>query len=272
MGLRKQLGHSMLVLSALLLAGCQMLHFQPKIQSDQISKEKAASHSESVMIMTEQMDLYLSQQGRDYFLNQILEALESGSKSNWKGKDPSTYAWWKIHVQPVEYKSKSISKYTEEEVRGYQNLEFLGVSYRSKTVLNLRSEPGKHADKLGELQKGEVFNALAKVVGKPWLLVEQKGVIRGYVHRDYVRSNVVQRDILSTQPNPLLSVNYHTQANSEIDLPLKGFFGNYTCRFLNYELTKEGEQSSGAIKACRKDRKLWFIADPISSQDIHRTY
>ncbi len=100
---------------------------------------------------------------------------------------------------------------------------------------------------------------LAKVVDQPWFLVEQKGVIKGYVHKDYARSNVINRDILSTQPNPLLEPNSSKTEQTSIEHELSG---NYTCRSLSYELTKDGDMTTGSLRACRKKRKVWYIDTP----------
>jgi hypothetical protein len=95
------------------------------------------------------------------------------------------------------------------------------------------------------------------------LLVEQKGLIRGYVHKDYARSNVVNRDILSIKPNPLLS-----DETSSVDKPKDNeLFGSYTCRDLSYELTKNGNITTGSLRACRKQRKIWYIDAPAESSD-----
>ncbi|MCV5654693.1 SH3 domain-containing protein, partial [Escherichia coli] len=126
---------------------------------------------------------------------------------------------------PNEWQQAEIVRPVEEGVDTSNKLEFMDVSYRSKTGLNLRSKPSVESTKLGQLEKGEVFNALARVEGEPWILVEQKGVIKGYVHQDYVRSNVVNRDILSTQPNPLFDAQ---QATHSVSSARHELLGSYT--------------------------------------------
>ncbi len=88
-------------------------------------------------------------------------------------------------------------------------------------------------------------------------------MIKGYVHKDYARSNVINRDILSTQPNPLLEPNSSKTEQTGIEHELSG---NYTCRSLSYELTKDGDMTMGSLRACRKKRKVWYIDTPQPQQ------
>ncbi|ELE7132473.1 SH3 domain-containing protein [Vibrio harveyi] len=260
MDLAKQLGRSALALALVSLSGCQLLQFgQP---TEATSSVVASDHAHSILMINHQMDEYLSEDGRESFLNQMLVALESDNRDKFKGKDPDTYSWWKIRVQPNQWKEAEVSRPMVEGVDTSNTLEFMDVSYRSKTTLNLRAKPSLKGEKLGELTKGEVFNALAKVEGEPWLLVEQKGVIRGYVHKDYARSNVVNRDILSIKPNPLLKHNVEPSEQGKNEL-----FGSYTCRDLSYELTKDGHMTTGSLRACRKQRKIWYIDAPVSASN-----
>ncbi|MFH4529928.1 SH3 domain-containing protein [Vibrio diabolicus] len=257
MRLAKQFGRSAAVFTLVSLSGCQL--FQSQTYMAEISPVAINDHSQSVIVINDQMDRFLSYEGRESFLNQMLVALESDSRDKFKGKDPETYSWWKIRVQPSEKQQAEVFRPTADGVDTSNPVEFMDVSYRSKTTLNLRSKPSLEGEKLGVLSKGEVFNVLAKVVDQPWFLVEQKGVIKGYVHKDYVRSNVVNRDILSTQPNPLLEYVSSTTEQTGIEHELSG---NYTCRSLSYELTKDGDMTTGSLRACRKKRKVWYIDTP----------
>ncbi|YCO03346.1 SH3 domain-containing protein [Vibrio sp. VNB-15] len=261
MDFAKQLGRSTLAIAVLSLSGCQLLQFGAAEAT--ASSVMRNDHAQSVMVINHQMDQYLSEDGRESFLNQMLVALESDNRDKFKGKDPDTYTWWKIRVQPNQWKEAEVSRPVVEGVDTSKTLEFMDVSYRSKTTLNLRAQPSLTGEKLGELSKGEVFNAIAKVEGEPWLLVEQKGVIRGYVHKDYARSNVVNRDILSIKPNPLLG----SVSESNVDQSDDGLSGSYTCRDLSYELTKNGNITSGSLRACRKQRKIWYIDAPVADSN-----
>ncbi|MDW3049093.1 SH3 domain-containing protein, partial [Vibrio sp. Vb1554] len=41
--------------------------------------------------------------------------------------------------------------------------------------------------------------------------------------------------------------------------------GSFTCRALSYELTKDGDVTTGSLRACRKKRKVWYIDTPSAS-------
>lgn len=252
----KQFGCSALALTLISLSGCQLIQSQT---SQSVPLVVANDHAQVVAVIRDQMDMYLSYEGREYFLNQMLVALESDNRNKFKGKDPETYAWWKIRVQPNQWHQAERILPMEEGIEIYHDLEFMGVPYRSKSTLHLRSKPGPEGNELSQITKGEVFNVVAKVADLPWYLVEQRGVIKGYLHKDYARSNVGERDILSTPPNPLLVSPNFTDPNDEHHYELQG---RYTCRVLSYELSKDGEFTTGALRACRKQRKVWYIDSP----------
>ncbi len=165
MRLTKQFGRSAIVFTLVSLSGCQL--FQSQTYVEVASPPVVMNdHSQSVMVINDQMDRFLSYEGRESFLNQMLVALESDSRNKFKGKDPETYSWWKIRVQPSEKQQAEVFRPTTEGVDTSNPVEFMDVSYRSKTTLNLRSKPSlEGGEKLGVLSKGgEVFNVLAKVV------------------------------------------------------------------------------------------------------------
>lgn len=252
----KQFGCSALALTLISLSGCQL--FQSHT-SRSVPLVVANDHAQVVAVIRDQMDMYLSYEGRASFLNQMLVALESDNRDKFKGKDPETYAWWKIRVQPNQWYQAEGIRPMEEGIEVYHDLAFIDVPYRSKSTLYLRSKPGPDGEELSQITKGEVFNVIAKVADLPWYLVEQRGVIKGYVHKDYARSNVGERDILSTPPNPLLDSPKSTDPNYQYYYELQG---SYTCRVLSYELSKGGEFTTGALRACRKQRKVWYIDSP----------
>ncbi|MDF5688661.1 SH3 domain-containing protein, partial [Vibrio parahaemolyticus] len=100
MRLTKQFGRSAIVFTLVSLSGCQL--FQSQTYVEVASPVVMNDHSQSVMVINDQMDRFLSNEGRESFLNQMLVALESDSRNKFKGKDPETYSWWKIRVQPSE--------------------------------------------------------------------------------------------------------------------------------------------------------------------------
>ncbi len=256
----KPLECSALALALLSLSGCQLLQFIAPETT--VSPLVANDHTHVVTLVRDHMDRYLSYEGREYFLNQMLVALESDTRDRFKGKDPDTYAWWKIHVQPSQWHQAEVTLPMEEGIEAYSQLTFVDVPYLSKTTMSLRSKPSSEARPLNQLKKGEVFNVLAITADLPWFLVEQKGVIKGYLHKDYARSNVGERDILSTPPNPLLvtSSSINEKAQNQYDIN-----GRYSCRMLSYELSKDGDYTTGSLRACRKQRKVWYIDSSIRS-------
>ncbi|MDW1811421.1 SH3 domain-containing protein, partial [Vibrio sp. Vb2362] len=94
MRLTKQFGRSAIVFTLVSLSGCQL--FQSQTYVEVASPVVMNDHSQSVMVINDQMDRFLSYEGRESFLNQMLVALESDSRNKFKGKDPETYSWWKI--------------------------------------------------------------------------------------------------------------------------------------------------------------------------------
>ncbi|WP_237324106.1 SH3 domain-containing protein [Vibrio penaeicida] len=244
----------------LLMSGCQLLSSQSKIEK--VSREVKQSHAQNVAEISDHLDLYLSQTSRERFLKQVTSALESPSETPFVGKDKHTYASWTIKAKEQDWQAIEVKRPTEIGVVTDADLVFMDIPYRSNTKLNLRGEPGTHGEKLGVLSKGEVFNSMAQVLEEPWYLVEQKGVIRGYVHKDYVTTNVRSRSIIATQPNPLLYPYHDKQSEHKTDVPIEGVLGIYICRNLNYEIRKNEDVLEGSFKACRKQKNVWYIETP----------
>ena len=55
------------------------------------------------------------------------------------------------------------------------------------SAVNLRSGPDSRSARVGRLNSGERFEALAQVRGSEWILVGDRGVGVGYVRGDFVR-------------------------------------------------------------------------------------
>lgn len=63
----------------------------------------------------------------------------------------------------------------------------IGETFVAESGVNLRSAPTTNSARVGRLQAGERFQALAEVRGSDWILVGQNGVGVGYVRGDFVR-------------------------------------------------------------------------------------
>ena len=62
-----------------------------------------------------------------------------------------------------------------------------GGAFVARTTLNLRGAPTVSSRKVGQLQAGQRFQALARVRGTDWVLVGQGGVGIGYVSGRYIQ-------------------------------------------------------------------------------------
>jgi len=63
----------------------------------------------------------------------------------------------------------------------------IGDTFVAESGVNLRAAPTTNSGRVGRLQAGERFQALAEVRGSDWILVGQNGVGVGYVRGDFVR-------------------------------------------------------------------------------------
>ena len=63
----------------------------------------------------------------------------------------------------------------------------IGGPFVAESGVNLRAAPTTNSARVGRLQAGERFQALAEVRGSDWILVGQNGVGVGYVRGDFVR-------------------------------------------------------------------------------------
>ncbi|MDF2153242.1 SH3 domain-containing protein [Vibrio sp. CAU 1672] len=237
------------------LSGCQMLSSQ--VQVAPVERPVTDSYAQHVLVLNEQMDLYLSQSGREAFLKQILVALESETRPKWKGKDPDTYARWLITVQSAEIEHVEMTTLSNSDVAIAPELKLVDVPYRAKSAVKIHSAPNGGGQVIDTLERGEVFNVIAQTKAQPWLLVGQKGVVRGYVHRDYARANIEQRDIVSTPPHAMQVSAAPGLINEEFIR--RHWLGQHRCRQLSYQLSKDGDRTPGQFRACRKQRKIWYI-------------
>lgn len=63
----------------------------------------------------------------------------------------------------------------------------VGQAFVARGDVNLRSAPTPRSARVGRLQAGERFQALAQVRNSDWILVGQGGIGVGYVRADFVR-------------------------------------------------------------------------------------
>lgn len=63
----------------------------------------------------------------------------------------------------------------------------VGQPFVAQSTVNLRSAPASRSARVGRLQAGERFEALAQVRGSEWILVGDRGIGVGYVRGDFVR-------------------------------------------------------------------------------------
>lgn len=59
--------------------------------------------------------------------------------------------------------------------------------FLAERTVNLRSAPTTNSARVGRLQAGERFQAMAQVRDSEWILVGQRGIGVGYVRSDFVR-------------------------------------------------------------------------------------
>jgi uncharacterized protein YgiM (DUF1202 family) len=69
----------------------------------------------------------------------------------------------------------------------------MGETLVATSTVNLRSAPTQGGARVGQLRRGERFEALAHVRGTDWILVGRGGVGVGYVHGAYARPDGYQR-------------------------------------------------------------------------------
>ncbi|WP_296598717.1 SH3 domain-containing protein [Phenylobacterium sp.] len=62
----------------------------------------------------------------------------------------------------------------------------IGDAFVAESGVNLRAAPTTNSNRVGRLQAGQRFEALAQVRGSEWILVGQDGVGIGYVRGDLV--------------------------------------------------------------------------------------
>lgn len=95
-------------------------------------------------------------------------------------------------AQKDRVQSQASPTYTKNGYRLYRNVspasyQRIGQTFVAQAGVNLRGAPTTSSAKVGRLQAGERFQALAEVRGSDWILVGRNGVGVGYVRGDFVR-------------------------------------------------------------------------------------
>jgi uncharacterized protein YgiM (DUF1202 family) len=97
-----------------------------------------------------------------------------------------------IGCEAQKSSARNAGTYTQGGYRLYSNVSpasyrKIGDTFVAESGVNLRAGPTTNSGKVGRLQAGERFQALAEVRGSDWILVGQNGVGVGYVRGDFVR-------------------------------------------------------------------------------------
>lgn len=64
----------------------------------------------------------------------------------------------------------------------------VGQTLVATQTVNLRAAPTQNGERVGQLRRGERFEAMAEVRGSDWILVGRNGVGVGYVKGEYTRA------------------------------------------------------------------------------------
>ncbi len=67
--------------------------------------------------------------------------------------------------------------------------ERIGETFVADRTVNLRASPSSDSARVGRLQAGQRFDAMAQVRNSDWILVGRNGVGVGYVRSDFVQSD-----------------------------------------------------------------------------------
>jgi len=88
--------------------------------------------------------------------------------------------------------ARTAPTYTRDGYRLYSNVQpasytRIGDTFVAESRVNLRAAPDGRSSRVGRLQGGERFQAMARVRGTDWILVGRNGVGVGYVRGEFVR-------------------------------------------------------------------------------------
>lgn len=86
--------------------------------------------------------------------------------------------------RPATYKKNGYRLSSAISPASYSRMD---RTFVAQSGVNLRAAPTTNSNRVGRLQSGERFQALAQVRGTDWILVGEGGVGVGYVRGDFVR-------------------------------------------------------------------------------------
>ena len=193
---------------------------------------------------------------------------EDGETVYWVSRESGAKA--SMTARDSRRETREVEALRDKRVETPPSLDLIGKPYVSTgSSVRLRSAPSTSADVLGSLNKGDVFHAIGKVQGRPWVMIGRSNIAMGYVHADLVAEQNAVEESLATSLRggfeldevDLAQINEQAQATFELDdLEVVGdsfVLNEVQCRTLDMEIVSDGGTETLSVNSCQGADGHW---------------
>lgn len=193
---------------------------------------------------------------------------EDGETVYWVSRESGAKA--SMTARDSRRETREVEALRDKRVETPPSLDLIGKPYVSTgSSVRLRSAPSTSADVLGSLNKGDVFHAIGKVQGRPWVMIGRSNIAMGYVHADLVAEQNAVEEPLATSLRggfeldevDLAQINEQAQATFELDdLEVVGdsfVLNEVQCRTLDMEIVSDSGTETLSVNSCQGADGHW---------------
>lgn len=153
----------------------------------------------------------------------------------------------------TQWKASELKRHVPRVINTDLPLLLDGQYYHISKTINVRAHPKPNAPKINLIRPGDTVVALAEHMDSPWLLIENQGVVMGYVYKPLLGKPNVDPPLLDANVPAALTVLANTQ-NEEKQVLLM-----YPCRDISYAIQSSWINKSGEFTACQSRSGMWFV-------------
>lgn len=229
----RRLGVVLVVAGA--LAGCSSL--PPKVQ--EFGRSIGAYGVQFGSLVSSTFSKLLNKKDQEQMGSATVEAAETGQSKDWKSADSNTKGSARVVETQTETKQVKV-KVLKTQVKNVPPLDFIDQTYTATKRANVRGGPGTDFVTVGSLAGGTKVTVVGKVKDKPWFLVSQDGVGRGFVHDS----------LLKQSPEEVADSSGTTV--SDADVKQQAVVSERVCKTIEQSVVlADGTEKSETVRACK---------------------
>ena len=125
----------------------------------------------------------LNKEDKEVYYSALILALASGKSQDWFSDDARGSITVKSETEVTEERRIRVLKNRVSEM---PPIEYIGEKFSANGNINLRGGPGVDYKVVDSVKKDDVIHVLGKVKDSDWYVIDQAGVVIGFVRSDLV--------------------------------------------------------------------------------------